>query len=480
MSSSDAPPRTVGPYRLVRFIASGGVAEVWEAQGPQSPPNVALKVIYLHDAGEDMARRFIEEARIGASLSHPNIVKVDDLGREGDTFYFSMQLLEGQPLSRMVQAPAPVGAVLAIAEQALEALQYAHAHADSRGYASPIVHRDIKPSNLFLVREGVLKVIDFGVARVMTEARSKTSTQNFIGTVAYASPEQLRRKAVDGRSDLFSLALVLHELLTGRRVFDGSEGQVVSDILFSPVPPVRQSRPEMPAGFDAWISSCLEKEVDKRPKNSREALVALRKATQDIRPFGAVQLSTWITAVPELQTTEGRGPSLGSDEVRPTAIEELRPGGEPGRRPWGWFAGAAGLTLGIFMAVNAGGPKPLATLAVAPVMNAVEVLPAREPTPLPGPLPTATVLDAGHPEPVGKPVRETREPAGIGFITVDAKPGWGQVRIDGKDIGPTPLFRHELPSGRHRVEVQRPDGKLKSCPQVAVSPGREARCMVTW
>ncbi len=216
----------LGPYEILSPIGAGGMGEVYRARDTRLQREVAIKV--LPERVADSARalaRFEREARVVAALSHPNILAIHDVGREGATAFAVMELLEGATLRDEVRGgPLPPRQATAYAAQSAEGLAAAH----DKG----VVHRDLKPENLFVTRDGRLKILDFGLAREGPDAfapRSETESPTLVretdpgsvvGTVGYMSPEQVRGDAVDHRSDIFSLGCVLQEMLTGRRAFE--------------------------------------------------------------------------------------------------------------------------------------------------------------------------------------------------------------------------------------------------------------------
>lgn len=247
-------------YRILRMIGSGGMGEVYLAQHPRLPRHDALKILPAHmSADADFRERFSREADLAATLFHPHIVGVHDRGEDRGQLWISMDYIDGIDAGRLVRdyhpAGLPPGEVIEIAAAIAEALDYAHA----RG----LLHRDVKPGNILLAnpvagRRRIL-LADFGIARSMAETSQLTRTNTALGTVHYASPEQLRHQSLDGRTDQYSLAATTFELLTGRPPFeDPSAAVVMSQHLTVPPPSLASRRPEL-AALDVPFSIALSK-----------------------------------------------------------------------------------------------------------------------------------------------------------------------------------------------------------------------------
>src|SRR5947208_4708034 len=203
-----------GRYKVVRRLGSGGMANVYLAEDEVLRPRVPIKILTDHHAGDDQfVERFRREAKNAASLSHPNIVSIYDRGEAEGTYYIAMEYLDGRSLKELIVArgPAPVPVAIDYARQILTAIRFAHRHG--------IVHRDIKPHNVLVDAEGRLKVTDFGIARA--GASQMTEAGSIIGTAQYLAPEQARGRPADQTSDLYSVGVVLYELLTGAVPFSG-------------------------------------------------------------------------------------------------------------------------------------------------------------------------------------------------------------------------------------------------------------------
>ena len=271
---------TVGQYLLQRKLAVGGMAEIWLAttQGPAGfRKDVVIKrILPEHASDETFVEMFLDEARLAASLNHPNIVTIFNLGRDRDSYFIAMEYIEGYDLSRVIARaktrgiaiPAPIAARMVA--DACGGLDYAHNFADSEGNRVGLVHRDISPHNLLISRSGVVKLVDFGVAKAASSVH-KTQTGLVKGKLAYLSPEQIHAKPLDGRSDLFAMGIVLYELLTGERPFGGeSELLAVSAILNEPHAPVASRRAGLQEGLEQIVTRALAKRPQDRYQSAAE------------------------------------------------------------------------------------------------------------------------------------------------------------------------------------------------------------------
>ena len=273
------PPKKIGRYKILGELGRGAMGVVYKADDPNLDRAVALKTIALDKDAEGRAeyhKRFMLEAKAAGKLNHPNIVTTFDFGEADGVAYLAMELLEGPDLRKRVQQGTipPIEAV-EIACQIAEGLAYAH----HRG----IVHRDIKPGNIMLPDRGPAKIMDFGLAR-MRMADHKTSTGIVLGTPRYMSPEQITGQPVDHRSDIFSLGIVVWEMLTGRRLFSGTEIQQVSHSITydEHVPPTRVN-PELPSMIDFVVARALKKDPAVRYQDADEMAADLHTCLNELR-----------------------------------------------------------------------------------------------------------------------------------------------------------------------------------------------------
>jgi eukaryotic-like serine/threonine-protein kinase len=270
----------LGPYEIVARIGAGGMGEVWRARDRRLQRDVAVKVLLGTVHADDALPRFEREARAVAALSHPNILAIHDFGTESGTLYAVMELLEGATLrERLDQSELDVSRALDWAHQIAQGLAAAH----ERG----ITHRDLKPENIFVTRDGVVKILDFGLARLdeggnidQMNTVARTSPGMIIGTVAYLSPEQARGETADHRSDIFAFGAVLFEMLTGRPAFlRPTTAETIVAVLRDSAKPQSESG-RLPAEVEEILQHCLEKNRDERFRSARDLAFALRLAAR--------------------------------------------------------------------------------------------------------------------------------------------------------------------------------------------------------
>jgi serine/threonine-protein kinase len=335
MAVSDTLINTLfdGRYRILRKLGTGGMANVYLAEDEVLGRRVAIKILNDRHAGdEQFVERFRREAKNAASLSHPNIVSIYDRGEAEGTYYIAMEYLDGRSLKELIVArgPAPIHLAVDYARQILAAIRFAHRHG--------IVHRDIKPHNVLVDGEGRLKVTDFGIARAgvsqMTEAGS------IIGTAQYLSPEQAKGAPVDQTSDLYSLGVVLYELLTGEVPFSGDTPVEIAMKHLSTVPePPSSKRADVPRDLDMVVMRALGKDPSERYQSAEEMDADLRRINRGvaISPVTEEAATAIISRPPPSAVTEitSRGPRPPVPYAPPSAYYDYD---EPSRRAlWPWL-----------------------------------------------------------------------------------------------------------------------------------------------
>jgi eukaryotic-like serine/threonine-protein kinase len=349
----------VGPYEILAPLGAGGMGEVYRARDPRLERDVAVKVLPEHFLGDtDSLERFQTEAKAVAALSHPNIVVIFDTGQHGDQLYVVTELLEGETLRTRLRA-GPFGTRKAAEHAARVAEGLAAAH--DKG----IVHRDIKPENLFLLNDGRVKILDFGLARQdpllkasgdqssSPTAARPTNPGAMIGTVGYLSPEQARGDLADHRSDIFSLGAVLYEMLTAERAFKGtSPAELLSSVLRDEPPAPSEKDPRIPHSLDLIVHHCLEKGPDERFQSARDLAFHLDSV-------GGASASQRAEALQ--QPRKRRWPRLAALSLLGLAL--LAVAFELGRRASGLSGGRGGAPLSFQLVTEQPGEERQAQLA---------------------------------------------------------------------------------------------------------------------
>jgi serine/threonine protein kinase len=327
------PGQRIDKYRVKRLLSKGGMAAVYLAEHELLQKTMALKILPpTLGSDEDYVERFLREARAAASLDHPHIIRIHDVGICDDLYYIAMDLIEGPTLKAVIQerAPLPMADILKISDPVLAALSLAH---DQK-----IIHRDLKPQNIMFNRQGEVVVMDFGIAKAADDV-DLTRTGMFIGTARYASPEQIRGQSVEARSDLYAWALVMFEMATGRR-----------PERFKP-PPTETLHQEMPAPLATVVAKALSvKPEDRYPSadDMRAALSALAAPA----PQGAPSLD----ALPQETLTALQLSSVqpAAQPAEPSAVQAtlLSPNAQPpSKRPRKWTLSLATAGLMLLLAL---------------------------------------------------------------------------------------------------------------------------------
>jgi serine/threonine protein kinase len=271
--------KKLGRYDLLRVLGKGAMGLVYEGRDPNLERRVAIKTIRVENLSEEAASeyevRFRTEARSAARLQHPNIVSVYDSDRDGDVAFLVMEFIQGDDLKHHLDQGErhTLEQTLAIMSDLLAALDYAH--------RQNIVHRDIKPANLLIEASGRVKLTDFGVARIQDSGDATRTQGSMVGTLKYMSPEQVQGQPIDARADLFAAGVVLYQLLTGKRPFDGeSDFAIIQQIVAQDPPPPSSFNSKLPAAMDAVVARALAKSRERRFANGQEFSVALRSAAR--------------------------------------------------------------------------------------------------------------------------------------------------------------------------------------------------------
>ncbi|MBI1174770.1 MAG: protein kinase [Sideroxydans sp.] len=308
----------LGRYEVIGELGQGAMGIVYRARDPLIDRVVAIKTINLSLAQEEKEEyegRFYQEAKAAGRLSHPNIVTIYDVGKSGDVAYIAMEFLEGRELRDILNdcvERMPVEQALDISAQVAMGLAYAHEH--------DIVHRDVKPSNIMVGRDGHVKITDFGIARMASSA-VRTQTGMVLGSPKYMSPEQVMGRVTDQRSDIFSLGVMLYEMLTGQSPFMGENVNAIMYQTLNAVPaPPGTLNPEVPDMLNFIVAKALAKSLDDRYQNAREFAADLRACRDSMLRSGG-STSPRASSVPAGKLGDA-APSAGRTEVE---AEESRP-----------------------------------------------------------------------------------------------------------------------------------------------------------
>jgi serine/threonine-protein kinase len=499
----------IGRYQITGELGKGGMGVVYKATDPNIGRAVAIKTVRLDlDGvdGEQVLRRFKNEARAAGTLNHPNIVTIYDAGEQGGIFYIAMELVEGQTLEALLrrQRLLPIEQVIEIVRQVCAALDYAHEHS--------VVHRDVKPANVMLTPSGGVKVMDFGIARASTGV---TTTGQVLGTPNYMSPEQVTGKCLDGRSDLFSVGVMLYEMLTGERPFDG---QSITTIMYkivneTPIPPLQLDVTLHP-GLNVVVTRARSKSPHERYQSGAElvrdlldyqSLATHTAAAQPLAPaaFSNDSPTVVLDAPPSVSIGTGQAAASAARQAyvtgaaAPATASEPTPAAGPvalptpvprkkGLSKWIIGAAVAVVVVGVAWLVIArrSTQAPSQTPPAAPSVEQQQQPGVAQPPPAvePPPSPGAEISSAAAPPPVpqtAKPSGKSAKPAATvakavarparptpaapapataatGNLRVTSTPTGAAIAIDGANqSGVTPMDVASLKAGPHSVVVSK-------------------------
>jgi len=441
----------LGRYEILSELGQGAMGVVYKAVDPLIGRTVAIKTINLNLSRDELAdfeERFNREAKSAGRLNHPNIVTIYDVGRADHIAFMAMEYLEGRELKEIIASGEVLqpDRVAEIVAQVADALAFAHDHG--------IVHRDIKPANIMVLRNGSVKITDFGIAKMASGSRTQIGI--ILGSPKYMSPEQVAGKPVDGRSDIFSLGAVLYELLTGKPAFGGGDGtlttimyQVLNEIPASPA----NVNPTIPVAFDYIVSRAMAKAPGNRYQSAREM-------ANDLKNFK--NLTATVPLNSASSSGKGTAASIGSDG---DATVILNANQIPAASSWSsWKKRAGFIAAAIFVAATVLFITSSRESAVTAVDNKKPVTPqttlatAVKPPP---PEATGSKVPDGQPNitapakvPDGQPSIAVPTQASLGFAVLP----WGEIFIDGKSHGASPPIREiRLSPGKHQIEIKNTD-----------------------
>lgn len=494
-------PEVFGKYYLVDRVATGGMAEVFKAKtfshGGFETLFVIKRILPALGADPEFVDMFVEEAKVSVVLQHPNVVRVFDFGKEGEHYYIAMEHVAGKDLRRVMRAAVkrrelfPPRFAAFVAAEACKGLHHAHTRADEDGRPLGIVHRDVSPSNLLISYDGVVKVVDFGIAKVERNAEA-TDAGVLKGKYEYMSPEQAAGGEIDRRSDVFSLGVCLYELLTGVRAFKGdSDADTLDRIREVRLRPPIEVDPTVPRALDAVVRKALAKEPDERFQTAREMGEALRRALDPLTDDELhEELGAWMQSLFAAEQAEERSRleagselALRAHQLLEAQASEARPAAGPQSRLVGVLVVALLAIVGVLAAVSwlslqqpdipevqvaATGSLSLEISPRAKVFLGGREVGEGTELKLEGLAPGEhrLRLEADGFRPVDETVHITRGGATVFTRTLE---GWGldapvveivsvpsgaTVRVAGKEIGVTPVsWRDGVPGASYQVEV---------------------------
>jgi serine/threonine protein kinase len=412
-----------GRYEITGLLGRGGMAVVFLAEDLALERQVAIKVLppeMSHDT--KLIPRFQQEAKTAAKLDHPNIIPIYRVESEAGLVYFVMKYVTGRSLEQLLEeGPLPIDLARRVLREAALALGHAHQRR--------IVHRDVKPANIMLEADGRVMLTDFGISKAVQGASQLTGTGTIIGTPHYMAPEQAKGLEVDGRADQYSLAIVGHQILTGKQPFDGSAHSILYKHVFEPPPPMLASRPDLPRD----IASALERALAKDPEERFPTMEAFAAALGDRRSDPRT-----VITVP----------------IKPVAATS-QPALQPSR-PYGALRRGL-IAVGISVVVGVAAWSGLRSAGKGPEPEPVPPITLQPELVVPPPVTPPASAESTLTEPVKpKPVR--LEPTNL---TVTSEP-WGTLYLDDVEIGPTPVADLPVKQGRHRLRIEQEGYQTKS------------------
>ncbi len=374
-----SPTLDLPHYKILSKLGAGGMAEVFLAQDTRLDRKVALKILPENLAADsERMRRFVQEAKAASALNHPNIITIYEIGETGKQHFIAAEYIDGETLHRRLSSgPMSLKSMLDVSIQIASALQAAH--------QAKIVHRDIKPENVMVRPDGLIKVLDFGIAKVtepvtvlaaeaVTTLKGGTSPGMIIGTAAYMSPEQARGKRVDARTDIFSLGVVLFEMLTGRKPFEGETAMdVIGAILHKEPLYIHELVPDAPPEIERIINKLLRKDCEERYQTVKDLLIDLKDVRRELEFQDKLRLtpaSKPLKTKAEVVNTTSGGQALSTSSAE-YIVSEIK------KRKFGLVTALAFLLLasaGIFYALDlrrssSTENKPIDSIAVLPFQN---------------------------------------------------------------------------------------------------------------
>jgi serine/threonine-protein kinase len=454
-------PRRLGPYVLLRHLGSGGMADVYLAKergGLGVERLVALKTIRRSSNVQEAARLqsfFEREARVAAAQSHQNIVQVFDAGSIDGTLFLAMEFIQGRTLAQVMdRIRMDLAAITYLGGEILAGLAHLHGRRDLEGKPLGLVHRDVSPQNVLLSYAGAVKLADFGLAKATEGAEQADSTEGPKGKAAYMSPEQAYGLELDARADLFSVAIVLFELCTGKRLYGGrrkNQLQVLTVARRARIPDLAETYPYLPAPFCAVLQRALQKNPADRYGTAEEMAGELRRAVPE--SFSSQQLAQLLSRQFGLETRREQDQlvldnrAAAALEAGQTALVTPLPAPRRSRPAIVGIVGALLLAGAAIAAIELWPRAPQRSTARAP--RDARAPAASRPARLDArTVERAAVTDAAS---ASRPIRPGR-PSGFGQLSVGSQP-WARIYLDGRLLGNTPVVDLRVPAGNHVLRL---------------------------
>ena len=529
--STEGLPCRFGKYTLIRKLATGGMAELFLAIQKSVAGFEKLIVIKRILPAMNRDREFVEmllhEARVAATLSHPNIVQIFDVGSVDGTYFIAMEHVHGEDLRSIVRqmkrkdvVEFPMEHALSIVLGMCSGLAYAHDKRELDGTALNIVHRDVSPQNVVVTFTGDVKIVDFGIAKSDAKVEEQIPGGRLKGKVPYMSPEQARGEPIDWRSDVFAAGVMLFELTTGKRLFKAAnEYETLKLIVDQEYPLPSQASLGYPRELELIVMRALAKDREQRWQSAREmqgaieefvrkerlpvSTIALSKfmqglfeeklASQKEALLQGKQLADIIALEPGSESTTGGVESHGRMLAMTTGDSRAPGEGAASARRTAWLGAGLGVVLAVggsfWWTRHADAPAPAvpaaaASIAPTPAAEAVvTTVPAPAnvpvPAPTPAPVPTPAPAPAPHGQKQATPAATATAGAATGKLNVSARGGWCNLSVDGAGRGPTPVAGIVLPAGTHTVTCTPDGGGRAMSATVRVDPDATARYSFT-
>jgi serine/threonine protein kinase len=510
-------PRKFGRYDLLELLAIGGMAEIYRAaltSAEGTHKELVIKRVLPHLAqNREFIEMFIDEARITMPLAHGNIVQVFEFGQVGEDYFLAMEFVRGRNLETVLDRlktrgeSMPVEVALFIAAECARGLDYAHRFRDAEDRPTGIIHRDISPQNVLIGYQGEVKITDFGIAKA--RSRIRQTAQGIIrGKACYLSPEQAECLELDGRSDQFSLGVVLYEMLTGLRPYEGeTEVATLQKVRQATVDPPRALRPEISKEVEQAILKTLNRDPVERYENAGAFHLVLARALVAVAPeFTPATLADWMRGLFTMDITREvasrstkdrlierlRQENPGLDISRFTTGELLKMGtvamqagaSRPGRSRRWWVAGLLAVLIAGAAMMILWGPWRIAILGAGQDAGAVSDAGAvAEAGTIPDAGPVAEVEEPAAEAPDGSAdaadagtasgdEAQVNPPVRYGLVSLNSSP-WALVEIDGRQQAKeTPLFNIRLKVGKHRLRFFNPTLKMEKSMVITVVAGQ--------